>query len=156
RLFVGYSKETKGGLFYSPEDQKVIVSTNARFFEEDYIIDHKPSSKLVLKELGRDIDSSPPSAQVDTSHSTVTRNTDSVPVQTVPRRSGRVSTQPDRWIGLGESSDSVPRDLESDPRTYAEALQERDANSWKVSMKAEMGSMETNQVGDLVEPPDGI
>ncbi|CAA0810109.1 Unknown protein, partial [Striga hermonthica] len=29
RLFVGYPKETKGGLFYSPEDQKVIVSTNA-------------------------------------------------------------------------------------------------------------------------------
>ncbi|CAA0811016.1 Uncharacterized mitochondrial protein AtMg00710, partial [Striga hermonthica] len=89
RLFVGYSKETKGGLFYSPEDQKVIVSTNARFLEEDCIIDHKPSSKLVLEELGRNIDSSPPSAQVDTSHSTTTRNTDSVPVQTAPRRSGR-------------------------------------------------------------------
>ena len=28
-LFVGYPRGTKGGLFYSPKDQNVIVSTNA-------------------------------------------------------------------------------------------------------------------------------
>ena len=33
-LFVGYPKGMKGGLFYSPKNQKVIVSTNARFLKK--------------------------------------------------------------------------------------------------------------------------
>ena len=33
RLIVGYPRGMKGGLFYSPRDQRVIVSTNARFLE---------------------------------------------------------------------------------------------------------------------------
>ena len=37
-FLIGYPRETKGDLFYSPKDQKVIVSTNARFLEEDYVI----------------------------------------------------------------------------------------------------------------------
>ena len=41
-LFVGYSKGTKGYLFYDPQEQKVIVSTNAQFLEEDYMINNKP------------------------------------------------------------------------------------------------------------------
>ncbi|CAA0828784.1 cysteine-rich RLK (RECEPTOR-like protein kinase) 8, partial [Striga hermonthica] len=100
--------------------------------------------------------SSPPSAEVDTSHSTATRHTESILVQIVPRRSGRVSHLPDRWIGLGKSSGLVPGNLESDPRTYNEALQDKDADSWNVAMNAKMGSMDSNQVWDLVEPPDGV
>ena len=50
-MFVGYPDGTKGGFFYSPEDQKVFVSTNATFLENDYIIDFKPKSKIVLEEL---------------------------------------------------------------------------------------------------------
>ena len=42
-LFVGYPKGTKGYMFYDPKDQKVFVSTNARFLEEDYMIDNKPT-----------------------------------------------------------------------------------------------------------------
>ena len=48
-LFVGYSKKTRGGYFYSPEDNKVFVSTNATFLEDNYISDHKPRSKIVLR-----------------------------------------------------------------------------------------------------------
>ena len=48
RLFVGYPMGTKGYLFYSPKDKDVIVSTNARFLEEDYIMNHKPMSSVVL------------------------------------------------------------------------------------------------------------
>ena len=36
-LFVGYPKETKCGFFYSPKDNKVFVSTNVRFLEDDHI-----------------------------------------------------------------------------------------------------------------------
>ena len=31
----------KGYMFYDPKDQKVFVSTNARFLEEDYMINNK-------------------------------------------------------------------------------------------------------------------
>ena len=50
-LFVGYPKGTKGYLFYNPKEQTVLVSTNARFLEEDYMIDNKPRSKIILDEL---------------------------------------------------------------------------------------------------------
>ena len=44
----------KGSLFYCPKDQKVIVSTNARFLEDDYVMNQKPRSKIVLEELRGD------------------------------------------------------------------------------------------------------
>ena len=50
-LFVGYLRGTKGYLFYDPKEQRVLVSTNARFLEEDYMIDNKPRSKVILDEL---------------------------------------------------------------------------------------------------------
>ena len=36
-MFLGYSKETKGYLFYNHKDNKVFVSTNAKFLEDDYV-----------------------------------------------------------------------------------------------------------------------
>ena len=50
-LFVGYHKETMGGFFYSSEDNKVFVSTNATFLEQDYMREFKPRSKVLLEEL---------------------------------------------------------------------------------------------------------
>ena len=50
-LFVGYQKGTKGYVFYSPSDNKMFVSTNARFFEDDYIANTNPRSRLTLEEL---------------------------------------------------------------------------------------------------------
>ena len=50
-MFVGYPKGTRGSLFYSSQDKKVLVSTNAIFLEEDYMKDFKPRSKIILDEL---------------------------------------------------------------------------------------------------------
>ena len=50
-FFVGYLRGTKYGLFYCPKDQKVIVSSNARFLEEDFVMNHKFRSKIILEEL---------------------------------------------------------------------------------------------------------
>ena len=50
-LFVGYPRGTKDYLFYDPKEQRVIVSTNARFLEQDYMLDNKPRSRVVLDEL---------------------------------------------------------------------------------------------------------
>ncbi|RVW98285.1 Retrovirus-related Pol polyprotein from transposon TNT 1-94 [Vitis vinifera] len=53
-FFIGYPRGTKGGLFYSPKDKKIIVSTNAHYLEEDYIRNHIPKSQLALNELRGD------------------------------------------------------------------------------------------------------
>ena len=53
-LFVGYPKGTRGGLFYSPQDKKVFVSTNATFLENDYMENFKPRNRVVLEELQSD------------------------------------------------------------------------------------------------------
>ena len=50
-LFVGYPKETIVGFFYSPKDNKVLVSANARFVDDDHIRNHKSNNKVVLEEL---------------------------------------------------------------------------------------------------------
>ncbi|KAH9727197.1 hypothetical protein KPL70_008566 [Citrus sinensis] len=53
-MFVGYPKGTRGGLFYSPQDRKVIVSTHFTSLEEDYMNNFKPKSKVILEELSGD------------------------------------------------------------------------------------------------------
>ena len=53
-MFVGYPKGTKGGMFYNPKEQKVIISTHATFLKESYINDFKSRSKVVLEELSGD------------------------------------------------------------------------------------------------------
>ena len=50
-FFVGYPKGTVGGLFYSHKDNKVFVSTNAKFLENDYMNDYTPRSRVVLAEM---------------------------------------------------------------------------------------------------------
>ena len=43
-LLVGYPKETTGYLFYSWNDNKVFVSTNAKFLENDYMSNFTPNN----------------------------------------------------------------------------------------------------------------
>ncbi|XP_074562882.1 uncharacterized protein LOC141819490, partial [Curcuma longa] len=138
------------------EDQKVIVSTNARFLEEDYIINHKPISKIVLEEIRGESPVSIPTVQEEIPQVAAPRVTSDTQIQTVPRRSGRVVRQPDRYMFLGESSDFIPGEHEPDPLTYDEALQDKDADSWHKAMKSEIESMYSNQVWELVEPLDGV
>ena len=57
-LFIGYPKGTRCGFFYSSSDKKVIVSTNAKILEEDYVNNFKPKSKVILEKL--DLTQEPP------------------------------------------------------------------------------------------------
>ena len=54
-FFVGYPKGTIGGLFYSHKDNKVFVSTNANFLENDYMNDFTPKSRVVLVEMNEPV-----------------------------------------------------------------------------------------------------
>ena len=51
KLWTGYKPSLKGGFFYNPKDNKMFVSTNARFLENDHIRNHKSNNKVVLEEL---------------------------------------------------------------------------------------------------------
>ena len=115
-LFVGYPRGTKGYLFYDPKEQRMLVSTNARFLEQDYMLDNKPSSKVVLDELRAEIneDNEVPISVTQVSPPLVVRTQET----RVPRRSGRVVTQPEHFIGQGE----IPVDPETDPSSYNEAI----------------------------------
>ncbi|XP_057510754.1 uncharacterized protein LOC130793116 [Actinidia eriantha] len=64
--------------------------------------------------------------------------------QVVPRRSGRVRHQPDRYMFLGESYDMIPDELNTEPVNYNEALHDKDAKLWKKVIKSEMESMYSN------------
>ena len=48
---MGYPRGTNGYLFYNPKEQRVLVITNTHFLEQDYMLDNKPRSKVVLDEL---------------------------------------------------------------------------------------------------------
>ncbi|KAL8465791.1 hypothetical protein ACS0TY_035046 [Phlomoides rotata] len=98
RLFIGYPRGTKGGLFYSPKDQRIVISTHSTFLEDDYMSDKEPKSEITLDKIRG---STPiPIVQVDIPNNT--------PTQPEPRRSGRVVHQPERFMFVGESSDLVP------------------------------------------------
>ena len=58
-MFLGYSKETKGYLFYNHKDNKVFVSTHAKFLEDDYMNNFDPRNKVVLAEMNEPVNEQP-------------------------------------------------------------------------------------------------
>ena len=50
-LLMGYPKETRGYLFYSCNDNKVFVSTNDKFLENDYMNNFTPRNRVVLAKM---------------------------------------------------------------------------------------------------------
>ena len=157
-LFVGYPKETRGGFFYSPEENKVFVSTNATFLEEDYMREFKPRSKVVLEELLAGSTSTPSTIVVDKNiaPSTSERQMNVYQNDLPPRRSGRVVQQPDRYLGVGEAQVIASSDGADDPLTYRSAMDDSDKEEWLKAMNLEMESMYSNSVWDLVDQPDGV
>ncbi|KAA0040701.1 gag/pol protein [Cucumis melo var. makuwa] len=123
-----YSKESRGGLFYDPQENKVFVSTNATFLEEDHIRNHQTRSKLVLEEISKNVTDRPSSS---TKVVDKTRNIGQThPSQKLgePRGSGRVVRQPDRYLGLSEAEIIIPDDDIEDPLTYKQAMNDVDCD----------------------------
>ena len=58
-FFVGYPKGVVGGLFYSHKDNKVFVSTNAKFLENDFMNDYTPRSRVMLAEMNEPVNVQP-------------------------------------------------------------------------------------------------
>jgi hypothetical protein len=161
-LFVGYPKETRGGYFYDPKENKVFVSKNAIFLEEDHIRDHKPRSKIVLDELSNKATNTSTTVVEEASMSTrvVEPSTSSLPHPHLdmrePRHSGRVVNQPDRYLGLTEAPAVITNDGIEDPLFFKKAMSDVDKDEWIKAMNLEMESMYFNSVWELVDKPDGV
>lgn len=41
-MFIGYSMGTRGGIFYSLKEKKLIMTTCTTFLEDDYMMNFKP------------------------------------------------------------------------------------------------------------------
>ncbi|KAA0066490.1 gag/pol protein [Cucumis melo var. makuwa] len=161
-LFVGYPKGTRGGYFYDPKDNKVFVSTNATFLEEDHIREHKPRSKIVLNELSKE--TTEPSTRVVEEPSALRRvvhvgsSTRTHQPQSLrePRRSGRVTNLPIRYMSLTETLTVISDGDIEDPLTFKKAMEDVDKDEWIKAMNLELDSMYFNSVWDLVDQPDGV
>ena len=131
-MFLGYSKETNGYLFYNHKDNKVFVSTHAKFLEDDYVNNFNPRNKVVLVEMNKLINEQPmyetrdDVAILDTPQDITHEMTSTQ----VPRRSGRIVRPSIRFIGLGETYEAISEEAESDPYTYEEAMNDIDAHHW--------------------------
>ncbi|TYK03188.1 gag/pol protein [Cucumis melo var. makuwa] len=156
--FVGCLKETRGGLFFDPQENRVFVSKNATFLEEDHMRDHKPRRKLVLNEATdestRDVDEVGPSSKVDET----TTSGQSHPSQSLrmPRRSGRIVSQPNPYLGLTETQVVILDNGVEDPLSYKQAMNDVDKDQWVKAMDLEIESMYFNSVWEVVDLSEGV
>ena len=124
-MFVGYPRETKGGYFYNPKENKVFVSTNVTFLEDSYVQDFKSRSKVMLEDMSNGIVSSEvPNVEIDPINEE--RQTQQIPREF--RRSGRIIRQPNRFMSGGEALEAEAIEHEDDPYTYNEAMRDVDAS----------------------------
>ena len=157
-FFVGYPKGTVGGLFYSYKDNKGFISTNAKFLENDYMNYYTPRSRVVLVEMNELVneqlmDETRDDVVVSDTPQDITHEMSSTQVS---RHSGRIVRPPIRFIGLGETYETISKEAETNPYTYEETINDIDAHHWVKAMKSELDSMYSNQVWDLVKAPNGI
>ena len=157
-MFLGYSKKSKGYLFYNHKDNKVFVSTNAKFLEDDYVNNFNPRSKVVLAKMDELVIEQPIDETRDdvVLLDTLQDTTHEMSSTQVPRRSGRIVWPHIRFIGLGETYEAILREAKIDSYTYEEAMNDIDAHYWVKAMESELDSMYSNQVWDLVKAPNDI
>ena len=130
----------------------MFVCPNAIFLEDGYIMNHKPKGRIDLREIGGE-----PSDPLAVKNNVRQENATFSPISTlVPRCSGRIVSQPDRYMFLGEAFQAISIKSESNPATYERVMADVNSAHWVKAMKAELESIDSNQVWDLVEAPANI
>ncbi|TYK16397.1 retrovirus-related pol polyprotein from transposon tnt 1-94 [Cucumis melo var. makuwa] len=138
---------TRGGYFYEPKNNKVFVSTNATFLEEDHIREYKPRSKIVLNELSNE--TTEPSTRIVEEPSALTRvvhvgsSTKTHQPQSLrePRRSGRVTNLSIRYMSLTETLTIISNGNIEDPLSFKKAMEDVDKDEWIKAINLEFESM---------------
>ena len=74
----------------------------------------------------------------------------------MPCHYGRNVRPPIRFIRLGETYEAISKEVETDPYTYEETMNDIDAHHWVKAMNSELDSTYSNKVWDLVKEPKDI
>ena len=156
--FVGYPNDSFGYYFYLPTEQRVVISRDAIFLEKEFVQEGGIGREIKLDEesSAQQIDQVSEPMDIDQPVKELIQNEN----VTEPRRSSRVIRPPARYLNLHENVQELfihgDNDHKDDPTTYDEAISDIDSSKWLEAMKSEMDSMYSNQVWDLVDPPEGI
>nr|GEW15373.1 hypothetical protein [Tanacetum cinerariifolium] len=126
-IFIGYPKETIGYSFYYPSENKVLVSRNAEFLENNFIT-QEASGSLEDLEIIQKEDTHP---SIDTSLN---------------------HEEDDQEIDEPQSDIKPIRDL-GKLANYKAALLDPESDKWLNAINVEMQSMKDNEVWVLVELP---
>ncbi|GKC54550.1 putative RNA-directed DNA polymerase [Tanacetum coccineum] len=138
-VFIGYPATSYGYIFYKSSENKVFVSREAVFLERNMLSKEDSGSGVDLEEIQ---DSTEPIINTSESPSNETEETDIVPP--LPRKSGRVRHEPERYDFYVSRSDEQLV-VQDEPTTYQEAIASPESARWKESMESEMQSMQNNQ-----------
>ncbi|PKI58367.1 hypothetical protein CRG98_021242 [Punica granatum] len=136
----------------------VVISRDAIFLEKQFIQEGGIGRQIVLDEES----SMPQTNQAPISMDTNKLVETPIHVKNVtePRRSGRVTRNPARYLNLHENVQELfihgDNDHGDDPFTYEETISDIDSFKLLEAMKSEIDSMNESQVWDLVDPPEGI
>ena len=125
---MGYPKGTKGYVFYSPSDNKMFVSTNAKFLEEDFMKNAKLRSRLVLDEL---LEEGSSTSQREIVSQPIIRELQTEAEPAMPRHSGRVVREPERYgmyNAFGHTYTVVIDEFDDDAAFYTKAMASSEAN----------------------------
>ena len=149
-IFVGYPSTSKGFKFYDVENDKMFVSRDAKFLENDFLhgdprnSQNLPDLSTVFTEENHDVKNKELDNKAATRKSTRKR--------TVPERFGTITG--DWWEN--EDIDCSIATLDSiEPRSLDEALNGPNASKWKNAADDEYQSLLKNDTWELVDLPPG-
>ena len=149
-IFVGYPSTSKGFKFYDIQNDKMFISRDAKFLENDFLHDDSrnaqnlPRLSTVFTEEKHDMQNEESENEVATRKSTRKR--------AVPERFGTITV--DWW--KNEDIDCSIATLDSiEPRSLNEALNGPNANKWKNAADNEYQSLLSNDTWKLVDLPPG-
>jgi hypothetical protein len=153
-LFVGYPKETKGYYFYIPSENKLFVVRNGIFLEKDLIFKRISGSKVQLEEVRDSQTNVEPEMerQLDTSMVDASE----IVTQESPRRSNRIHRELERYCEYLVTKNDDKVRIDDELISYQETMSSPDSHKWEKAMKAEIQSMDDNQVWNLIDPPEGL
>ena len=129
--FIGYPKVTYGWYFYDSREQKLFVSINTIFLEDNYIMNRKPKGRIDLEEVMGEPSDSPAVNSNTEQGNTMTLHSSAL----VPHRSWRIIREHNRFMFLGEAFEAVFDNLESNPTSYEEAMADNDSSHWVKAMR---------------------